>query len=262
MAKFNAQYYRYFRPFYPGETFHGFKEGLLRRDFVEPFDLVDVGCGTGHSIVSLRRTGLQARMIGIDPDIQMLEQAQDLIESEKIQGVQFDIGSGEATGLAAKSMDAVLVGSAFHWMNGVKAKDEFARILKPSGIVRIFEYQFPKAQSLPQLNEWIRRQFNLYWKALNQTPRGSFLRITDTFRLDDRFELLSQGRPRMTQDLGADEFLGLILSQSRVLCYEETLSEVEKLRFHESTQFTIKKWLGETKHRFDFKLNWIEFGLK
>jgi hypothetical protein len=143
-----------------------------------------------------------------------------------------------------------------------QAKEEFFRILKPSGVVRIFEYQFPKSQILPELNEWIRRQFNLNWKADHQKPRGTFFQITDVFRTDARFTSLSEGKPPMILNLTSGDLAGLIFSQSRVLCYEEKLSNLEKVNFRKEVSQVLHSYFQEKTVAFDFKLSWFEFGKK
>lgn len=205
-------------------------------------------------------------MIGIDPDSLMLEQARQLSASYKFPSefsVEWKNGQGEATGLEPSSVDAVLIGSAFHWMKAEEVKKEARRILKRGGILRIFEYQFPKAAEHPELNEWIRREFNLRWKAPSQKPRGSLKELTSTFRDDPEFESLGDAQPKMEMQLDADQVTGLILSQSRVLHYEDTLKDqAEKEAFRKSVGITVQAYLAGKSASFDFKLAWVEFGLK
>ncbi len=254
MSKFNPEYYRQFRPFYPPEIFKGFRNELLRRKFNEPFQVVDLGCGTGHSTASLLKTSIRANVIGIDPDPEMLNQARELARSLQLGHLRLKEGTGEVTGLPSESVDAALLGSAFHWMNPEQTRDELIRILKDSGLIWIFEYQFPKAPALPELNEWIRRQFNLVWKAPGQVPRGSFTEVTRVFRQDARFELLSELRPPMIQHLTMEELAGLIFSQSRVLCYEDTLSSSEKTKFRDDTRDSLRDLMGIEPAVFHFTL--------
>lgn len=261
MARFSPDDYLNFRPYYPASTFQGFKESLLSRGFQEPFLVADIGCGTGHSTLSFLKCGFQSRALGIDLDPKMLEHAQKLAHLHPNLDVQFQTGTAEATGIASHSVDAVLVGSAFHWFDADRAKAEFLRILKPKGVLRVFEYQFPKSLDLPELNDWIRRQFNLYWKAKNQTPRGDFYQVTDGFRNDGRFESLSHGKPAMIVRLTADDLAGLIFSQSRVLCFEENLPASEKIQFRNETLQTLKNFFKNQTSDFDFKLAYFEFGL-
>jgi SAM-dependent methyltransferase len=254
MSKFNPQFYSEFRPFYPSETFVELRAELLNQGFSEPFQIADLGCGTGHSAASLLKTPLRAEIIGVDPDSDMLAEAQRLSTRLELKSVQFQVGSGEATNLPDGRFDAIMMGSSFHWMNPAKTRDEVLRILKSRGLLWIFEYQFPKALALPELNEWIRRQFNLYWKAPGQKPRGSLKEITHLFHEDPRFAFISDRRPPMEQTLSVDELAGMIFSQSRVLCYEEPLTSDEKSRFREETRRELKARMTSGSARLQFNL--------
>ncbi|MCM0606469.1 MAG: class I SAM-dependent methyltransferase [Xanthomonadaceae bacterium] len=248
-SRFDPEFYSLYRPLYPPETFAGLESDLLKRGFSPPYQIADIGCGTGHSTVSLLKTGIEARVIGVDPDQKMLD----------VAGIESQLGSGEKTGLESQSIEAIIVGSAFHWMNPEKTKTEFLRILKPRGVVRIFEYQFPKAPALPELNEWIRCEFNLRWKAPDQKPRGSLKELTRVFRDDTRFEWIGEGQPEMKIKLNSEQLTGLILSQSRVLHYEDTLSAEERESFRKSLRIEIQKHLHDRSEIFDFKLSWVNF---
>jgi ubiquinone/menaquinone biosynthesis C-methylase UbiE len=192
----------------------------------------------------------------------MLDQARQLGARYKYD-IEWKVGLGEATGLEPASVDAVLIGSAFHWMKAGEVKSEVSRILKRGGILRIFEYQFPKAAGHAELNEWIRREFNLRWKAPAQKPRGSLKEMTAIFRDNPEFESLGDLQPKMEMQLDADQVTGLILSQSRVLHYEDTLKDQsEKEAFRKSVRSTIGDYLEGKTATFDFKLAWIQFGLR
>lgn len=260
MGQFNPEYYLLHRPFYPPQAFAGFAASLRARGFKEPFELADIGCGTGHSTASILQAGVLARVLGVEPDPGMLEAAQGLVRSLGLsESVRFSPGSGEASGLAGTSVDGVLVGSAFHWMDPVSARSEFVRILRPRGIVHLFEYQFPKAIRLQELNDWIRRQFNLHWKAPGQVPRGDFGQVTAAFKDHPAFEKCGEGRPPMVQELTAGELSGLLLSQSRLLHFESTLPESEKAGFRDRIRAEVDARWGNTRESFDFRLAWIRF---
>ncbi len=260
MGQFDPEYYRLHRPFYPPQAFTGFAASLRARKFTEPYELADIGCGTGHSAVSILQTGVEARVHGVEPDPGMLEAAQDLVRTFGWQDrIRFSLGSGEASGLAEASFDGVLVGSAFHWMDPVSTRSEFVRILRPRGIVHLFEYQFPKAIRLRELNDWIRRQFNLHWRAPGQVPRGDFGQVTAAFKEHPAFEKCGEGRPPMVQELTAGELAGLLLSQSRLLHFESTLPESEKAGFRDQIRGEVDARWGNTRESFDFRLGWIRF---
>jgi len=259
MSTFDPAFYRRYRPYYPPEAFDHFTQRLKDHGLKEPYQIADIGCGTGHSIISLLRTGIEAKLIGIDPDAKMLEQAKLLTQTSGFS-VDLQLGSGEQTGLKSLSLDAAIIGSAFHWMDPMKAKDELARILKPQGLIRIMEYQFPKASNHPGLNEWIRRQFNLYWKAPNQKPRGTFIELLSGFQSDQRFHKTGSDTPRMILSLTLGDLHGLLWSQSRVLCYLATLTENEKERHCDEVRSRLEREFENSQMNFDFKLQWIEFG--
>ncbi|MFL5814215.1 MAG: class I SAM-dependent methyltransferase [Bdellovibrionia bacterium] len=265
-SRFDPHFYSLYRPFYPAETFAGLTERLCRRGLMAPHTFADIGCGTGHSTISLIRSEIQSsasgRVIGIDPDALMLDEARRLSAREQCD-VEWRLGRGEATGLEPASVDAILIGSAFHWMKAGEVKAEVCRVLKRGGILRIFEYQFPKAVGHPELNEWIRREFNLRWKAPEQKPRGSLKELTSIFRDDPEFEFLGDAQPKMEMQLDSEQLTGLILSQSRVLHFEDNLKDQTEIQaFRNSVRSTVGNYLAEKSALFDFKLAWMEFGLR
>jgi SAM-dependent methyltransferase len=259
MAKFDPDFYQQFRPLYPTELYGELPAFLAQRGFTAPFQIADIGCGTGHSTLSLFRSGLELGLIGVDPDPAMLAKAREL-DGLKGQPAQFLLGSGEKTGLPDLSADVITVGSAFHWMDAQKAQKEFLRILKPRGLFLVYEYQFPKCAALPELNEWIRREFNLRWKAPLQTPRGDFEQVTQVFRASSRWRLLSDRRVPMMLRLSPEDLSGLIFSQSRVLHFEGEMTAQQRSEFHEGVKEQVSALMNQRSAEFDFNLNSASFG--
>lgn len=257
MSSFDPEDYLRYRPEYPAATFAGLEAGLRARGLTPPYAVADVGCGAGHSLISLLAAGFPAgRVTGVDPDPAMLAAAR--ARPEAAAWVLRE-GAGEATGLADGSQDVVLVGSAWHWMERDRARDELARVLRPGGALRIFEYQFPKSRAHPALDEWIRRGFNREWRAPGQRPRGAFTELTAGFRVDPRFAPAGEGAPPMVLVLSADELAGLLLSQSRVRHAERALPPEGRAAFREGIRAELRERLGPGRAEFDFRLAWIEF---
>jgi SAM-dependent methyltransferase len=257
MSRFDPEFYRRYRPYYPAELFAPLGAALRARGLASgAIEIADIGCGTGHSAASLLGSGLAgARVTGVDPDPAMLAAAREICAEAR-----FQVGSGEATGLASGVFDAVTVGSAFHWMDAPRAREEFARLLRPRGLVMVYEYQFPKALAHPELNEWIRREFNLRWKAPGQKPRGDFAAVTACFREDPRFERMGDRKVPMVLELKPADLTGLLLSQSRVLHYEAGMSGAERAEFQAWLAAEMEARLGEGGDRFDFGLQAGLFG--
>lgn len=254
---FDGQRYKIHRPLYPVATFTELFETFERENIRAPYQIADLGCGTGFSSFSFLETGANANIVGIEPDEGMLREAVESARSRGDEATQFRFAAGTAedTGLPASSVDSVLIGSAFHWMHPEKTRQEILRILRARGAVLIFEYQFPKSVSHPELDEWIRRQFNQAWKAPNQVPRGSLKELTDGFRKDSNFREVNALRPvPMQHRLNAAALTGLLLSQSRVLHYESTLDQKQRARFPAELCGEIEARLSPQGDDFDFKL--------
>jgi len=250
MSRFDPETYRRYRPHYPAEVFSGFLAALREQGAAELGAIVDIGCGAGHSAASFLRAGGAARVIGVDPDPAMLEEARLLVP-----GLETRAGTGEATGLDASSAAGILVGSALHWMHPERARDEFLRLLRPGGAILAFEYQFPKALALPELNEHVRRGFNLDWRAPDQKPRGDFAHVTRALRAAP--ELASDGERRlpMCVELPPDELSGLLFSQSRYLHHERTLATEARGPYREGIRSGLAAFFrGAPTAAFDFRL--------
>jgi len=119
-----ASTYERHRPRYPRAVFDAILDGLPT-----PATVADIGCGTGISARALAVCG--ARVIGIDPGLDMLREAR--AAPATFPQLEFRQGTAEATGLADVSVDAVLAAQAFHWFDAARALAEFRRILRPGG---------------------------------------------------------------------------------------------------------------------------------
>ncbi|MCL2554456.1 MAG: class I SAM-dependent methyltransferase [Actinomycetia bacterium] len=91
-------------------------------------DILDLGAGTGKLTAVL--TGLGHRVTAVEPDPSMLAELRGRVpEARALSGGAEDIPLPDA------SVDAVLVGQAFHWFDQEKALPEIARVLRPGGVV-------------------------------------------------------------------------------------------------------------------------------
>ena len=146
--------------------------------------------------------------------------------------------SAEKTGLTTGTVDAVLIASAYHWMNRPAVNDELLRILKPGGAALIFEYRFPIVAARPKLNEWIRRQFNTLWKLPEQTPRGKLKELLQALLVRPEVKQwrplgdLPGTPPFFEQQLTVEALAGLIFSQARFESYSRSLLGNEARAHH------------------------------
>lgn len=119
-----------YRPGYPAEVIE-----LLRSECGLTSDAVvaDVGSGTGILSELLLKNG--NAVFGVEPNDAMRAAGEQLLQGyPRFTSIE---GSAEATTLPPASVDLVTAGQAFHWFDGVKARAEFVRILKPGGFVAL-----------------------------------------------------------------------------------------------------------------------------
>jgi SAM-dependent methyltransferase len=88
--------------------------------------VVDLAAGTG--LLSRALTGKAGRVIAVEPDARMRA-----VLTERSPGVEVLAGRGEDIPLPAASADAVLVSSAWHWLDPDLAVPEIARVLRDGG---------------------------------------------------------------------------------------------------------------------------------
>jgi len=122
-----ASLYGRWRPSYPAPL-RDYLLGLGRPP-AGPLRIADVGCGTGISTRFLAGPGV--RVIGIDPNPEMLAEARRSIPPDF--DLEYRAGEAVATGLEAASVDLVTAAQAFHWFDVDAALAEFGRILVPGG---------------------------------------------------------------------------------------------------------------------------------
>lgn len=95
---------------------------------------LDVGCGTGQSTRALAL--LAKRVVGMDPSLAMLR------EVEPQPGMVTLAARAEYLPFAGAQFDIISVALAFHWIKRAHFLPEAYRVLKPGGIVFIYNNGF------------------------------------------------------------------------------------------------------------------------
>ncbi|MCU1474668.1 class I SAM-dependent methyltransferase [Amnibacterium sp.] len=109
------------RPTYPGEAVAWLVAGVRR--------VVDVGAGTGKLTTGLLAAGCEV-VAAVDPDPGMLA----TLERE-VPGVPVLVGTAESVPLPDGSVDAAVLGQAWHWVDPEAASAELGRVVRPGGVL-------------------------------------------------------------------------------------------------------------------------------
>lgn len=136
-----ADTYEAARPDYPFEAVAWMLEKLApgaRR-------VADVGAGTGKLTRVLAKAP-DAEVVAIDPDPTMLAKLR-----LTVPGVPTFVGTAEALPLPDASVDAVVLGQAWHWVEPVVASAEVGRVLRPGGVLGLIW------NSRDDRVDWVRR---------------------------------------------------------------------------------------------------------
>lgn len=92
------------------------------------YRIVDVGAGTGKLTAVLAAAGWDVD--AVEPDLGMRAML-----TARLPGIRVHAGRGEAMPLPDGSVDAVVYGQAWHWVDDVAGAQEAARVLRPGGVL-------------------------------------------------------------------------------------------------------------------------------
>ncbi|GAB1514876.1 class I SAM-dependent methyltransferase [Actinophytocola sp. KF-1] len=112
------------RPGYPADGIRWVLDGATR----PVRSVLDLAAGTGKLTAGLLALGLP--VVAVEPDDEMRARL-----SHAFPQVEALAGTAEAIPVPDGSVDAVLVGQAFHWFDACAALEEMARVLRPGGVV-------------------------------------------------------------------------------------------------------------------------------
>ena len=132
-------------------------------------DVVDVGCGTGISSRLLAAAG--CRVLGVEPDPRMAEQARQ-------GGTEVEVAKFEDWDPAGRSFDTVVAAQAWHWVDVVAGAAKAAEALRPGGRLAVFWNAFDPPREL-------REAFGaVYRRSLPDSPLTGFWArpAVDTYR--------------------------------------------------------------------------------
>ena len=153
-----AEDYGTFRAGFPESFFDRlaeFKVGLSGHT------VVDLGTGTGTLARGFALRG--CKVIGVDPDPRMIDQAMKLDRQSGVS-IRYLEAKAESTGLDSGAADVATAGQCWHWFDQPLATAEVIRLLKPGGSLVIANFDWlPLDGNVVEATEKLILQYNPSW---------------------------------------------------------------------------------------------------
>ncbi|NEN07246.1 methyltransferase domain-containing protein [Diaminobutyricibacter tongyongensis] len=211
-----ADVYEAARPSYPQAAVDWLVPSTAKR-------VLDLGAGTGKLTRLLVDRALD--VVAVDPSAQMLG-----VFERALHGIRTHLGSAEDIPLGDASVDAVVSGQAWHWVDPVRAVPEVARVLRPGGTLGLVWNS--RDESVDWVAELGRRiGGDVVYAPANTPPRvGAPFGPLETFAVHWKQELTPEGLLDLVRSRSyfitkeADEQLAVLESVRRLVAEHPSLA--------------------------------------
>ena len=213
--------------------------------------VVDLGSGTGLSTRAW--TEHAERVVGIEPNLAMLDEAQ---AATKAENVEYRLAFAYDTGLDDGRADLVTCSQSFHWMEPEPTLAEAARVLRRGGVFAAYDYD------VVPVCDWHAEE--AFRELLRR--RHAFRRARGTYSGADRWpkdthleRIEASGRFRYTREIvlqsvetdgGAERLVGL--AHSIGLPVRDGEEEIERELGYRSFETAVRDALGDRVLPFRF----------
>ncbi|GAB3466783.1 class I SAM-dependent methyltransferase [Actinophytocola sediminis] len=191
--------YHEHRPDYPAAAIRWALAASTR----EVREVLDLAAGTGKLTGGLLDLGLT--VTAVEPDDGMRG-----VLAEHFPQVPALAGTAEEIPLPAGSVDAVLVGQAFHWFDRERALPEIARVLRPGGVLAVlWNGEDPNVDWVTELVTASRTTAHPGWQGELELP------------VHEDFDTAERTIMPHTLRRTADSMAGYLGTQSRLLMVDD-----------------------------------------
>jgi MOSC domain-containing protein YiiM/SAM-dependent methyltransferase len=183
--------------------------------------VLDLAAGTGKLTRQIAPSG--AEVIAVEPIAEMRAKLEAVLPN--VEAIE---GTAERIPLPNHSVDAVVIGQAFHWFDGIPALSELRRVLKPGGAVGlIWQARDPRLPWIERLNEIIDRADDGHPRFRTMDWRATFdwTALFEPLQTAD-FETVQRGGPETIVDRVASISYVAAMSGAR---RQRVLDEVREL---------------------------------
>lgn len=144
-----AENYSQSRPTYPSELFKWIADHAPALN-----NVWDVACGNGQASIGLAKHFLRVDATDLSPA--------QISRARVHRRISYQVAAAEKTPLVDRSLDAIVVGTAIHWLNVPKFNQEALRTLRPNGLMVWMGYA-PLQGAPIELQAWLNE---LYYQRL------------------------------------------------------------------------------------------------
>ena len=173
--------------------------------------VLDVGCGTGIEARQFQAAG--CNVLGVEPDARMADFA-------RRSGVEVEVATFEAWDGTGREFNAVVAGTAWHWINPVAGAAKAAQVLRPGGRLAAFwhVFQLPPevAKAFAAVYQRVVPASPFNFQSARPAPdayQGLLTKAADGMREVGGFSDPEQWRFDWEQSYTRDELLDLIPTQ-------------------------------------------------
>ncbi|MEQ4721921.1 class I SAM-dependent methyltransferase [Nonomuraea sp. B19D2] len=124
-------------------------------------DVLDVGCGTGIAARQFQAAG--CTVLGVEPDARMADFA-------RRAGVEMEVATFEAWEPAGRTFDAVVAGTAWHWVDPAVGAAKAAQVLRPGGLLAVFAHVFEAPSAVAEAFAEVYQRVAPEMRSLVQSP--------------------------------------------------------------------------------------------
>jgi MOSC domain-containing protein YiiM/SAM-dependent methyltransferase len=179
-------------------------DGLIAELRIGPGKRVlDLAAGTGKLTRQIAPSG--AEIVAVEPIDEMRARL-----TASLPSIEAVPGTAEDIPLPNHSVDAVVVGQAFHWFDGIRAVSEIRRVLRPDGALGLIW------QSREPARPWIERLEEIIDRADDGHPRFRTDAWRDAFDGTALFDKLEKATFRTIQRGGPETIVDRVASISYI----------------------------------------------
>ncbi|KZZ84499.1 class I SAM-dependent DNA methyltransferase [Bacillus sp. SJS] len=231
LFKGTAGFYSQYRPIYPSS---------LIRLLIDRFELdgkgkmLDLGCGTGQ--LTLRLSDWFEKLIGVDPEEEMLVEAERNRIAARVDHCEWLAGKAEhyLNGINNEAFRLVMMAKSFHWMDQEAILEGLYTLIDGGGGIAIIDAYNPNQKSEPwqlELNRVVRNWYGEERKAGSTTYSHPAMSYEERVSRS-RFKAEVVKLPAYQYVWSADSIIGNVYS----------------------TSYGSRRWIGEQREAYETEL--------